>query len=247
MTEPPGVYTVFRTYEGDRAVELEAHFQRLEESAVLEGIQLHLDRPRLRTGLRELIRSANFAESRIRVTIVRQTPDEPILAIEPLQSVPAELLEHGVKARTVPWFRRNPRSKSNAWETARARSLLQLPDDVYEGILVNEDGELLEGFTSNFHAIEGDEIYSAADGVLQGISRRILIEVIPDNLHLIERAITRSDLPELDEAFLTSSSRGIVPIIQVDDVSIGTGSPGPWTARLAERYRRWVEEHLETI
>jgi branched-subunit amino acid aminotransferase/4-amino-4-deoxychorismate lyase len=54
-------------------------------------------------------------------------------------------------------------------------------------------------------------------------------------------------LPIIDEAFLSSSSRGIVPIVQIDDVRIGDGMPGRLTAQLSMAYDRWVQANLEPI
>lgn len=245
--EPTGVYTVFRTYRKSQAVALEAHFHRLEESAELEGMSLKLDRPRLRAGIRHLIELAGYTESRVRITIPLANPEEPILAIEPLQPVPAEVRAVGVNAATVKLSRRNPRAKSNAWEAARAQALKRLPGDAYEGLLVDDRGSILEGFSSNVYAVRGDELHTPDRGILKGISRQILLEVLPPMLKLVKRTIAVGDLASLDEFFLTSSSRGIVPVVQIDDVIIGDGHPGKWTRFLHRSYRAWVEEHLEPI
>jgi branched-subunit amino acid aminotransferase/4-amino-4-deoxychorismate lyase len=54
-------------------------------------------------------------------------------------------------------------------------------------------------------------------------------------------------LKQIEEAFLTSSSRGVVPIIQINEQSIAAGRPGPLTQQLSTAYDAWVEEHLEPI
>lgn len=245
--EPAGVYTVLRTYHRTQTVRLEAHFLRLEESAGLEGLDIKLDRDRLRTAMRQLIDDSGYGESRLRITIPLDRPGEPVLAIEPLHPVPPELRAHGVKTATVRISRHNPRAKSNAWESARAQALKRLPPDVYEGLLTNDRGEILEGFTSNVYAVQGQAMLTPDSGMLRGISRQILLDVLPANLHLIHRPIQTADLPALDECFLTSSSRGVIPIIQIDDSVIGDGEPGHWTQSLESRYHQWVDEHLEQI
>ncbi|MGA9531539.1 MAG: aminotransferase class IV [Anaerolineales bacterium] len=245
--EPTGVYTVFRTYRRNQAVRLDAHFRRLEESAGLEGVQIELDREHIRAALRQLIDLAGYPESRLRMTIPFDRPQEPVLAIEPLQSVSANLRANGVKAATVQLTRRNPRAKSNTWEAVRAKALHQLSDDVYEGLLVDEGGQILEGFTSNIYAVQGQDLQTPEAGILHGVSRQILLDVLPSDLHLVHRPIRLESLAAINEFFLTSSSRGVVPIIQIDDHIIGDGKPGPWTLRLDHRYRQWVEDHLEPI
>ncbi len=80
-----------------------------------------------------------------------------------------------------------------------------------------------------------------------GISRKILLEVIPPSLTLQPQPPQLADLAEFDEAFLTSSSRGVVPIVQINEVSIGDGRPGPITRQLSALYDDWVEDHLEPL
>jgi branched-chain amino acid aminotransferase len=245
--EPAGVYTVFRTYRRDQAVRLEAHFERLEESAGLEGASIKLDRTSLRAALRQLIDMAGYAESRLRVTIPLERPDEATLAIEPFKPVPADLRAKGVKVATVRLRRQNPLAKSNAWETARADALSRLAEDVYEGLLIDGDRQILEGFTSNIYAIQAGQLLTPDSGILRGISRQILLDILPPELVPVHRSIRLQDLADFSEFFLTSSSRGVVPIIQIGDLIIGEGKPGPWTQRLERLYRQWVEDHLEPI
>src|ERR1051325_9470247 len=74
--EPQGVYTVARTYERNKALLLNDHLDRLERSAQLEGITVTLDRPALRTALRNLIEQSGYTESRFRITIPHAASDE---------------------------------------------------------------------------------------------------------------------------------------------------------------------------
>lgn len=245
--EPAGVYTVTRTYPAGRVVLFDAHLDRLEESARLEGIPLRLDRPHLRTALAELVREFDAESSRVRLTVPREQPDSVIIAIEPLTELPRELKREGVKAATVEIERENPRAKSNQWEHRRQRALKNLPPAVHEGLLVDERGAILEGFTSNFFAIIAGELHTADDKVLLGISRKILLTARPSSMKLVEQPVLVNQLSGLDESFLTSSSRGVVPIVSIDDQPIGSGRPGPLTEELCRRYDRWVEAHLESI
>ena len=247
ILEPEGVYTITRTYQRTKAVLLEAHFDRLEESAQLEGINFRLDRARLRNGLRELIAQAGFQESRLRITVPIKEPNKLLLAAEPLQPVPDQLRRNGVAAATVKLERRNPRSKSNTWEPQRIAAAEELPGDIYEGILLDEEGNLLEGFGSNFYGIFDGVLHTAERGILRGISRHILMQVVPEDMTVETSPINLGQLDKLDEAFLTSSSRGVLPIVTIDGEPIGTGTPGVRTQLLGQRYDAWVQDHLEPI
>ncbi len=247
LKEPEGVYTVTRTYHGEKAVLLDAHFDRLEESASIEGISAHFDRSAIRASLRTLIKRADYPEARIRLTIPRSTPDQVILGLEPLHLVTEEMRRHGVHTATLLIERFRPRSKSTTWVDRRATAMKMLPKGIYEGIIRTENDELTEGFSSNFYGIRHGVMYTARTGILEGVSRRILLHVAPDVLPVELRRLHLAEIPSLDEAFLTSSGRGVLPIVSIDGITIGKGTPGPRTKEFASHYDAWVEAHLEPI
>ena len=123
----------------------------------------------------------------------------------------------------------------------------QMTPDDYEGLLTDPEGRLLEGLSSNFYAIRDGALYTAPNGILEGISRRIVMTVAPDVLPVHEEPVALADLPALQEAFLTSSSRGIVPIVAINGERIGDGHPGPMTRALTRRYDAWAQAHLERL
>ncbi|HET9914612.1 MAG TPA: aminotransferase class IV [Anaerolineales bacterium] len=91
-------------------------------------------------------------------------------------------------------------------------------------------------------------LYTAQDGVLLGITRQIIIEIAQNNrLEVKYQPLKRDQLAAAQEAFITSSSRGIVPVIQIDDVTIGQGIPGPITKKLSAIYDVYVTKKAEKI
>lgn len=241
-----GVYSVASTFKRNRALLLDAHLDRMEKSAHIEGIPLQLDRPKLRQALRTLIERSGYENSRFRITARRDNPKELILTLEPFDGVPDEVRANGVVVKTVDIARQNPQAKTTDWMAQRAP--IKAESGAYECIIVNENGELLEGLSSNFYAIWHGILYTAPDGqVLSGISRQIVMKVAPDMLAVKMEPITRDHLALVDEAFLTSASRGVIPIVCIDDQIIRRGNPGPLTQQLASHYDAWVENHLEPI
>ena len=241
-----GVYTVANTVNTYGVVKLTAHLDRLQDSAQRAAIPFTVDRAALRAGLRDLIRLSGYADVRFRITVPRQSPDEPILTVEPFGGHPDALYERGVRVATAPdSARHNAAAKDTAW--IRQREALRQKTDAYEVILMGADGHLLEGTTSNFYAILRDTLYTASDGVLGGISREVVFTVAPDVLPLVRRPVHQRDIPALQEAFISSSSRGIVPVVQVDDHHLGDGVPGPYTRQLMAAYRAWGAAHTETL
>lgn len=248
--EPEGIYDVTRTYPGYQALLLEAHFDRLENSAQLEDIPLRLDRKAVRMAIRTLLSDSGYEVARLRLAISRARPDEVIITLEPYEEFGRQLdhlRSRGVWAATHAISRRNPRAKTNDWVHQRAAIRVQLPSEVYEVIIVNELGELLEGFSSNFYAVRGGSLYLAAGGVLPGIARRVLLEFAHHILPVVLRPARLHQLPNVEETFLTSSGRGVVPIVRIDDLTIGRGEPGSYTRELIAAYGDWVRTHLEPI
>lgn len=245
--EPDGIYTNTRTYHRVYEMWLDAHLDRMEESAQLENMTFHLDREALRGALRTLIAHSGYEESRFRITVPRDNPTHFIITLEPLQRIPSEYLAYGVKMALSSASRQNPRSKTLDWVTQRETARQSLPTDAYEGILVNEQGQLLEGFSSNFYAIRDGQLFTANEDILNGISRRIVLSVAPTILPVNLMPITITDLPDIQEAFLTSSSRGVVPITTIDNLRIGGGQVGATTRAILDAYNAWVEAHLTPI
>lgn len=245
--EPRGVYTVSRTYHRTFTLELDAHLDRLEESARLKGIALTLDRAALRAALRQVIEMSGNPESRFRLTVPDEQPDHVYIAVEPLNGVPPEVRSRGVQVRSFPTRRSNPRSKDTNWMISRVELQAQMGDDHYEGLLTGPGGEILEGLSSNFYAVKDAALHTADHGILYGISRRILLTVAQEVLPVRKAPVTLADIPQLSEAMLTSSSRGVVPIVGIDGQTINGGTPGPITRELAARYNTWADDHLEAL
>ncbi len=246
--DPQGVYTVARTYERNKALLLSDHLDRLERSAQLEGITVKLDRLALRKALRDLIDQSGYPESRFRITIPRETPDQQYLSLEPYKPVPAEIIARGARIMTVHMQRHNPAAKSTAWATERKSAVEAFPPGIYEGVLVSPDEALLEGTSSNFYAILDGTLRTANDTlVLGGIARRIVLTVAADILPVMEEPVHIDRIAELSEAFLTSAGRGVIPIVEIDGRAIGDGTPGPLTLKLRAAYDAWATNHLEPI
>jgi branched-chain amino acid aminotransferase len=245
--EPAGIYTALRTYHTTNTVMLDAHLDRLEESAALESIPLQLDRVRLRGALRDTLAAGGYENARLRITISRENPKQILLAAESLNEVPTEILTNGAEVAAHCITRPNPRAKSNTWIGLRTEARKALPEHIYEGIVCNSRGVLLEGFSSNFYAVKNEELWTAGDEVLFGITQKIIFDVTHDLLPLHLNPVTIEDLPSIQEAFLTSSSRGVVPIVKVDNHIVGEGRPGPYTLEITRRYNSWVEQNFEPI
>ena len=109
-----------------------------------------------------------------------------------------------------------------------------------EAILLNHRGELAECSQSNLFVVrDGAVLTPPLDaGLLEGVTRNLLFEVGADiGVPVREAVLRESDLPAVDELFITSTTREIVPVVRVGDRTIGSGAPGPVARRLLARLR----------
>jgi branched-chain amino acid aminotransferase len=242
-----GVYTVTNTYNIFQTLKLDAHLNRLEDSARRAGIELVLDRPKLRLVLRQMIDESGYGNVRFRVTVSRNSPDL-LISVEPFIPISSEIIETGVRCITVPHGARdNPMVKATEWMHNRSSIRDSLPPGIYAAILLDDADRLLEGLSSNFYAIQNGELRTAGAGVLAGIAQQIVFEIASGIVPVRKDAVRLRDVPHLDEAFVTSSSRGIVPVVEIDGHVIGEGKPGKITTSLRVVYAVWVNNHLEEL
>ncbi|MDE2635278.1 MAG: aminotransferase class IV [Chloroflexota bacterium] len=242
-----GVYTVSNTYARTKTLLLDEHLDRLEDSAQSKGIPFKCDRTQLKSALRRMIVESEFGDARFRISVPADAPSEMILSIEPFQPPSPALIAKGARGITSSVARHNPASKSSEWMHRRQAVASTQPAGIYETFLLEENGALLEGASSNVYAILDGELLTASSGMLEGISRMIVLKVCREIIPLRATAPNISDIDRFSEAFLSSSSRGIIPVIEIDEMPIGDGRVGPTTLALRKAYQDWVADHLEEL
>jgi branched-subunit amino acid aminotransferase/4-amino-4-deoxychorismate lyase len=113
---------------------------------------------------------------------------------------------------------------------------------------VDEDGRILEGLTSNFFALKGGVLWTNEGSVLSGITRSLVIDVAAESgLKINLESVTTSEILQIEEAFITSSSRAILPVVQIDDFVIGDGKPGQVTCKLMHLLERRIRTEIQPI
>lgn len=242
-----GVYAVFRLYPGMKALYLSEHLARMRRSAQLLGGLYPLSDRWLKARLREAVFASGIAIPRIRLTVPHAAPDTAFISLEPFRPPSEEVLEEGVAVSVVAAHRDQPLAKDSRFVEQRAALKEAGGEAAYEVLLAAEDGALLEGMTSNFYAVIDNSLYTASEGVLEGIARKLVLDVAAGILPIILQPVRCVELPQLDEAFLSSSSRGPIPIVRIGDQLIGEGRPGRVFRMIREAYDQRVEMLLEEI
>lgn len=234
---PAGAYTTFRTYAGNRVLRLAQHFRRLEESAALMGQHGAIDETAARNAIAGVIAQMGYSESRFRLTF---TPPRLFISIEPFTPYPQALVEAGVRCVSVTLHRHTPHAKSTAFIASAADAYRALPADAHEGLMIADDGSVLEGLSSNFFAVLDATLHTEEARVLIGVTRALVLEVAQGVLPIATQAVNVNELPNVRECFITSVSREIMPVVKIDHLVIGEGAPGPITRNLMRRFRDLV-------
>lgn len=246
---PGGVYTTFRTFEGHKTLPLEAHFQRLEESASLLKTPVYLKPKAIKQILHEAVQNFPAQESRIRLTVdLEQNHGTVYISLEPLQLPPAEDYENGVWVVTYQFQRENPRAKRTTFISVTDSIRQELPKTANEGLMVDQNGDILEGFSSNFFAVKEGEIWTSDEEILPGITRSLVLQAAQrKHIKVQFKTVNLSDIPFLEEAFITSSSRAVLPVRQINNYIIGNGKPGTITRTLSSVYCQEIRSMLVEI
>jgi len=261
-----GVFETLRARSG-RPTELPEHAARLQRSAAGLSIPLPDDIERtLAHAIEELLVTEGLGgpdgDASVRITVSRGAffgrgllppKEHPIPAVVvqawPVPPPPAAHLEVGLHL-VVSSVRRDPENPLNALKTtsradyvyARIEARTAGADDA---LFLTVDGYLSEATSANVFIVRGDELATPAlaCAILPGTTRDwILRWGSTAGLRPVEGWLTARDLAEADEAFLSSSVAGILPVTRFAGEAIGTGRPGPWTMRARDDREAFIRD-----
>jgi branched-chain amino acid aminotransferase len=247
---PQGVYSTFRTLNNcEKVLGLKTHMERLYAPAAEIGIPPSVTVSELRKMLKRLLEAYQPGEARVRISLsLVGFPGKLFVAIEPLKLLDEMVYQRGIKVLTSLASRNNPRLKSTTFisESASERHNL-ISNGIFEA-LMERNGRILEGLTSNFYAVRDGKIITARYGILLGVTRRFVLRLARSAGYGIDyRALRVAELSGINEAFITSSSRGVVPVVEVDHSPVGQGSPGKAAKELRQSYDAYISTKAEKI
>jgi branched-chain amino acid aminotransferase len=263
-----GVYETIRTYNGEPFL-FDRHMKRLRDSAAMIRLDVPFTDEEFLKRSTDTMKAAGLArhgrdavdEAYIRILLTRgigeltydpaATPDPSlVIIVKPLPVPAASDFENGVKVCMVDIIRNHPQSvspmiKSNNLLNNALGMQQAIRQGGVEGVFRNYRGELSECSQSNLFVVKKGVVRTPPldAGLLPGITRAFVFELGAALAVKVEEATLHdNDLFGADEAFFTSTTRELMPIVQVDDRTIGAGKPGPITTKLLAEFRKKANE-----
>jgi branched-chain amino acid aminotransferase len=241
---PRGAYTTLRTHGGRGVVRLAQHVSRLNETSALLRSGASVSEATVRAVVREVLTATAHRESRLRIT---WAPPDLYVTVERFEPLPDRLYEEGVCCVTLDVHRENPHAKDTRFIVTATAAYGALPAGIHEGLLLGHDGAILEGLSSNFFAVKAAILRTEEERALLGVTRSLVLDAAAGVLPVERRAVSQGDLGSVTEAFITSVSRGILPVVGIDAAAVGDGRPGPTTRELRRRFAELVARELEPL
>jgi branched-chain amino acid aminotransferase len=253
-----GVYEVLRTYRKEPFL-FEPHMTRLRQSAEQIALSVPWSDAEMHARIAATIAASDIPDDAyVRILLTRGVGElvyDPaacpnpttVIIVKPHVDPPKAVYEDGVTIALVPIVRNhpaslNPRIKSNNLLNNALAMQQAYKRQAFEALMRNHRGELCECAQSNFFVVSSGVVRTAPldAGLLAGVTRAFVLELARAlGYRTREEALFEEDLASADEAFLTSTTREIVPVVRVDAQTIGAGVPGPITrALMAEFHKR---------
>ena len=247
-----GVYEVTSVLDG-KLIDFDGHAKRLQRSLDELEMTSPITMDDLLVVHRELVRVNDINEGMIYLQITRGAPGDRDFAYPPADT-PATIVlftqnkpgladspaaKKGMKVISIAderWGRRDIKTVQLLYPSmGKMMAKAAGCDDAW----MVEDGAVTEGTSNNAYIVKGNTIITRqlSNDILHGITRAAVLRFAKEaQMTVEERAFTIDEAQEADEAFITSASTFVMPVVEIDGTAIGTGTPGPVAARLREIY-----------
>ncbi len=259
-----GIYETLRVYNGIVYM-IDEHIERLQRSASMISLRIPMTTEMIKEAIYRTIKANRLGDAVVRISISRGKGAiglDPELCLEPtfviiaypFKGHPMVNYQRGVKVAIVK-TRRNfkdaidPRIKSLNFLNNILAKIEAKKSGAYEAIMLNYRGYIAEGTISNIFFVKDSTLCTPTVdvGILDGITRRLIIEIAIENgIEVNEGRFRPGDLYTADEVFLSSTTMELMPVTKVNDIKIAT-KPGRITRILHKTYQQKVEEYSSKI
>ena len=241
-----GIFDFFKTIDG-QSVFLEDHLDRLFRSAVLMRLELKQSRDEIRNKIKKLIESNNLNDSGIKMILTGGfSPDgfniaEPNLIIsQQAIEIPRTMSEKGISILTHEYQRQFSDAKTLDYLQAIWLQPI-LKEKKADDVLYYSNGLIRECPRANIFVVTKDQkVLTPESGMLKGVTRKHVLEISGARYVTEARDVSLEELSNAGEVFITSTTKNILPVVQVDGYVIADGNPGEVSRALAKEYNRII-------
>lgn len=251
-----GVFEGIRAYNS-LIFKLKEHLDRLYETAHTIMLEIPMSKEEMTQAVVKTLQANGLSNAYIRLVVTRGTGDlglDPrkckratiIIITDKIVLYPDELYKNGLEIITVPTVRNLPEALNPQLKTLNYLNNIMAKIEAtnagyQEAIMLNFQGYVAECTGDNIFMVKKGELATppAYLGALKGITRNAIIEIASgQKLPFKERILTRHDLFNADEAFLTGTAAEIIPVVKIDGRVIASGKPGRTTLRLMKAFHQ---------
>ncbi len=251
-----GVFEGIRTYDG-LIFKLKEHIDRLYQSAHTIMLDIPMSKNELVEAIKRTLRENKLKDAYIRLLITRGIGDlglDPrkcpkatvIIITDKIKLYPRELYKKGMEIVTIPTQRTsheavNPQVKSLNYLNNILAKVEAINAGVEEAVMLNSDGYVSECTGDNIFIVKKGMLLTPPIhiGVLRGITRGAVIDIAQmKGIPVCEEILTRYDLFNADECFLTGTAAEIIPVVKIDGRTVGDGKPGKVTLALTSEFHK---------
>ena len=242
------VFDFLRVYNGQPFC-LKDHFKRFRNSAKLLGLTVPVSLENLEKIIDDLLKKNKARDVSVRLFLsggesadgitLEKGQSKFFVLMADHHNLPEEIFTKGGKLITHEYLRVVPGAKNTNYISAvLARPLMKKAGAVE--VLYTHEGKVLECSTSNFFIVKGNKVITPSDGVLGGVTKKMIIKLAKKKYEVEERAVLVSEIASADEAFITATNKFAVPIVKIDEQVVGDGQVGQVSKYLLEAYKKEI-------
>jgi branched-chain amino acid aminotransferase len=248
------VFETLRTYNG-KAFKVIDHVKRLFDSADIIGMRVTNTKNEVINAVYDTLEKnrGEASEFRIRVTMTRGSGPMKltlfarcnlIISVEELKPLNPDFFEKGIYVVSYKMERYLPSAKSgNMLQNINAKQFAD-SKGANEALLVDKMGLVREGTISNYFILDGETLITPKNNILKGITREVVISLVPKGIKFEERDLTLEEIYKSREVFITNTTSEILPVVKLNGIIIGNGKPGRITIMIKELFDKYARKQV---
>ncbi|WP_461790057.1 aminotransferase class IV [Pedobacter sp.] len=243
-----GIFDFLKTVNG-RAIFIEDYFNRFYNSAKEMNLEIELDRNELHQAVNSLLQKNNIPNSGLKIILTGgysedgyQIAKPNLVIVQTPFTYDEASFNNGLKLLSHNYQRQLSSVKTIDYlQAIRLQPILKLKQA--DDLIYHHNGQVRECPRANIFIVKNREVITPKTDILRGITRSKILSIQLEDITITERDFSLDDLIQADEAFISSSTKNILPIINLDGKPIGNGQPGKITTALNKQLMAMINNY----